>query len=352
MGYGAFDSDFGGVGDTFTVSGPIPTAAGYAAYAEECRADGDEPLDEEGWREQEVEDFESELLGTLRAASADLGLALSRRGPRGGYPAAGFDDDFTLVAEASPVAVGFRQWQHDYVVGVAPAAGMLDALRDVEGNAAAFLELGRLPESYEALYDTVRSAVQDYVRLRLMANGIECRFRTSGYTSAAYEQPADPKAETARLRAVAEAGIKRLDRQPDDALDELDGAGRVAFLAGMRAAFGEDEAPFRVVVPVFDADFDDLWLFTPGEPDANFTRKAAPHERAWLAALPPGEGGRAALPEGAEAEALVARIQGAEDSLVVTAAEYAAATGEDCVVSWDGGAVEMTLAEAARAPSP
>lgn len=350
MGYGVYDSDFDGTGGTFLVSGPIPTEEGYAAYVADCRSDGDEPLPEDAWREQECEDFESDLDDALRGAVSDIGLTLAKR-TRGSYPRAGFDEDFTLRAEGDQVAVGLRQWQHDYVIGVAASARMAEALADPEGEAATFLETGRLPEAYKAIYDGARDAVQDYVRLRMMQDGFECRFRTSGYTSGTYEKPEDMKAAMAEALNAARAGLRRLDQQPDDALRDLDAAGRVAYLSAVREAGGEP--PFPVAVPLFEAGTRTLHLLVPGEPDTGFTRTPTPAEMAWLSGLPTDADGNAPLPDAPEAAALVSRIQGSEYHLVVTAHEYAAATGEECEVSWDGGECSLVLAEPpAGAPRP
>lgn len=222
MGAGVFSSDFNGTGTTFLVSGElVDHEQDYRAYLKEeaenegfVEVDGKwlaedgqvyEGLDAlaralerqdlhvmsmEQLMESRREDEISNLISSIAADAGKLGLTLGLRKGNRIDQSMCLDNDFAAIADDFLVEIGWRDWEHDFVVGVAAGGSVETALQDTEYHAADIIaNYGMSPDRFQTLHMHLVNAVAEYIRLGLMDNGFDCRFRTSGYTTSGYEIP-------------------------------------------------------------------------------------------------------------------------------------------------------------------
>lgn len=225
MGVGVFSSTFEGRGSTVLVSGTLCTREDYDAYRENFQGeDGDEsePMPYEHWARQECDDDLANLAGALQSLAESLGgtkAFLGRRAER-----ADFDHDFARLGSDSHWEIGVRGWEHDHVVGVAVGGVLGAAMANPEGEAGiqAVLEFRATPAELSQRGDTLQDALAECVRFELMANGFDCRFKTSGYTSSAYTVPEDLPAAQAAAKAAVVAAVAAVQAMADRDLLGLD----------------------------------------------------------------------------------------------------------------------------------
>lgn len=312
MGVGVFSSDFDGRGVTFIVDGPLTDSDDYQSYLAaliedhdeiviDQAADGawnfrhqDDPVpdpDDSYWacgqhdsktdafkaaaekydihvmdedaHSQDVYDSENErFIEIIRSAATELGAAKTSggRGGRFGGPSADFDSDFVLVAEGEYFNIAWRSWEHDFVVAVSADLREAGDWFEDQESAESFCEvvsnIGLLPEQAADLINKLNESVAGFLRAKLIEDGVECRFKTSGYTTSAYQMDASEipaylektKADIARLVSVLTASA-------EDNLAAMTRPQRIEFLKeALRAQAAGVELPFRIEVPVFQCD--------------------------------------------------------------------------------------------------
>lgn len=249
MGVGVFDSNFNETGGTFLVSGPLAGNDDYADYIKSIRVENpniiiDEADDTdwnfrssedpmpikndpywkvgsfateddalsaacekhdinimlyEEWARQQYDDFNESLLYIVTQAGQELGLNVDNRN---GFSSsrASFDSEFSgLLSDPNKnmFAVGWRSWEHDFVIGVGASAdetsrnySWQDILSTPDTLASEIINaIGRSPKEFTEAYQKTIDAISLYIRISLMESKIECRFRTSGYTSGSYTLP-------------------------------------------------------------------------------------------------------------------------------------------------------------------
>ncbi|MGY3591973.1 hypothetical protein ACVIGB_000004 [Bradyrhizobium sp. USDA 4341] len=231
MGVGVYQSDFNGTGHTFLVSGPLPTEAEYDEHVKEVGPEDEEVAgaDFPTWAQDQYDQANEELVVAVEQACRELGFGIE---PRKGFRAsrAAFDSEFVAIAHGGVVSVGWRSWETDFVVAVGPSRSAEERLGYEIDHA--LRELGRDPESYRQDYDAHSSAIEEFIRLSLMSNaGLECRFKTSGYTSALYVMPEGVANRLAVLKEQIRAGADKLLADPSDALGQIDAKERAKIIS-------------------------------------------------------------------------------------------------------------------------
>lgn len=93
------------------------------------------------------------------------------------------DKNFSLVCERGLFQVGIRSWETDYIIGVAPAAGLYNTFQD---DLEIFTEYGVEPEEFRERVGDISERILFIARAALFKNAIQARYRTSGYTTGRY----------------------------------------------------------------------------------------------------------------------------------------------------------------------
>lgn len=351
MGVGVYHSDFQGTGGVILVDGPIGTDEDYQGYVEEMEKDGEEPVDRETWEQQEVDDFEDNLKHTVVSALQKLGFD-----PSGSRERASFDSDFVSLADRACFEGGYRSWQHDYVVAV---AGNPRRIPEEEGLDFV-VEHGRTREAWQAMYDSTLADLLRYVRISLQEEHIDCKVRTSGYTTSMSPKEENPLAVLESLRASLVERLKGLDLDRELALKDATREERVAIVAACEDAYSDsDEFPgvggdVNPVVPVYDPEHDSITLFSPFEVGPQAQMMVPEQLRGTIAAFE-GDDALFPIPRNAATESWFRSYRTMGMTLLVAADEFAEGAKRDCVVAWNDepDIVRVTLATApVLAPSP
>lgn len=347
MGVGTFSSDFHGTGGTFIVDGPLATETDYEAYKVEA---GDDPMEYTEWMIQEDEDFNEDLVGALSELCRQLGMTLGKR-RRLEASRAPFDSDFVAIGDNDIVAVGWRSWENDFIIGVGPDRAWLGYLD--EGGAEAIREKARPVEALREEFGVLQQAIQDYVRLGLMERGYECRFKTSGYTSASYDKPDDIEKAKADLKVTIDAVSKSLEMNAEDALNVATEEQRIALA---HAVLSDSSFDLKIEVVLYDHDDSSVTTYDPAA-ETFAAQMAVPEEfRGGMAALEVVEDGLSAVPRNEAFAPFFASLQARRrgDVLVLSVDEYVKAAGEPLVVEYNDGpqnfAVEFDGAAAGSTP--
>lgn len=269
MGVGVFSSDFKGTGGTFLVDGLVGGEDEYRAYvlenlpasvmpfeewkasvAEDPEASEDEykdylfevpseeAVDFETWQTDQNMSLTSDIEAILATAARELGMTVSTA--RGGrYERADFDGDFVLVGGDQYVQIGWRSWQHDYVVGVGADSQVFGWVSEPSAHSGEIIDrFGLTKDAFVGIYASLAEHVEEYVRLSLMQAGQDCRFKTSGYTASSYEAPTEG----------FEAALEALR----DSIKQLRGSFPLSFGDGIKTADWADRE--EIIKTVIDGD--------------------------------------------------------------------------------------------------
>lgn len=93
------------------------------------------------------------------------------------------DKNFSLICEKDIFQVGIRSWETNYIIGVVPAAGLYNMLQD---DLEIFAEYGIEPEEFRERVRDLSQRILFIARAALFENGIQARYKTSGYTAGRY----------------------------------------------------------------------------------------------------------------------------------------------------------------------
>lgn len=202
MGVGVYESNFNETGRTFIVSPPD--------FDDSSNDDDEDDRSADEISQQAHDDHLEDVVWRIIEAGNELGFDINEHALR--YSSKDdsrfvMDKSFTVIIENDFVQVGFRGWESDMIIGV---AGAHPDFEDIESNYELFerysLPLAQLAETYHSL----ASSVYDYIQLTLQENGIECRVKTSGYTSAEIIVPDDIATQKAALKEVIVALVVKL----------------------------------------------------------------------------------------------------------------------------------------------
>jgi hypothetical protein len=336
MGYGTYSNDFDGRGSTFIVTG--------------CLDEDQDALDA---HEEDLHDF-------IAAAADAVGFSVEKL-HGGRWPRAPFDPEFVAVAHNGVVVVGWRTWVSDQVVAVGPTNRISERL-DLDAERLVY-EAGRAEKAYANDYSNLVDMADEYFRLCLQSEGLECRYKTSGYTSAKYKAPENLDARIEELREKILAATENFSLSRGDALLKLGADERAEVVRTGREARGYSYGGGKVrydtlvVVPFVDKRAGCIRGFAPQmledapETDGLVFEMVIPDDlRDFMMALPGDEA--SAIPRVPETEAFFRERQAKDDiSVVVSAWEFAGATGEEVAVDLpDVGDAKNRSAVLAEAP--
>lgn len=173
----------------------------------------------ETWSQEQYDDFNSNFIAIVKRAGTELGLGISQYSDlhTRKVTRASFDSDFCEILN-DPIknmfSVGWRSWEHDFVIGIGASESTnfgssyswQDLLSKPDNQYFApeiIIYSGKSPTRFGDDYQKMITAVEEYIRLSLMKDGIECSFKTSGYTTGSYELP-DAKVVEERLLQLRE----------------------------------------------------------------------------------------------------------------------------------------------------
>lgn len=335
MGVGVYSSDFNGSGGTFLVSGPLASQEDYEEFRAnqlESGEDSDFVMDYSDWSQDQYNDFNQELIVTLERAGQALGLSVEPRKPGSyGLVSAEFDREFTRIMECPFLEVGWRSWEHDFVIGVGGSGNWPDWMGSPDAYADEIIqETGRPAGTAAELYGKLAKNVQEYMKLSLLESGMECRYRTSGYTTGSYAVPDDIAAQKELIKGEITQGLQTLAMPREEALATASKEDRIEVA---RHLAGENFVDIRPKVIAFDADEQAAVLYDLRDLDEAEAVIALPQEVLDSLKSLGYSKGLNAFPRNSDTENFLATLQRKRDTrLILTADEVAAATAEDCVV--------------------
>lgn len=311
MGYGTYESKFNGTGNTFNVSGPLAQDEDYQAYLNSLKEafaslvveaatehgynyrDQSEPaptpaseyfengrfdtendaliaalrakdqyvMSQSEWATQEYDEFNTLMIETVAQAGEDLGMAVQTTGISH-LTRSDVDSDFVGIADSRILAIGWRSWETDFVIGVGAKKShdWQNYLSEPENyKKEMMLETGRNPTDFAAQCHATAENISHYIRLCLQENGLECRYKTSGYTSAPYPVPEATEAIKLTLKNDITAALAAFEVEPNVALATLSSAERLHFIKTVCELDEEDD--YRLKTPIFNHDTQSvLWV--------------------------------------------------------------------------------------------
>jgi hypothetical protein len=328
MGVGVYSNDFQGTGGTFIVSGPL----------------NDD--------QDENQLFYEDMLQVLYNAGRDLGIVRDLEGEEPKYRAS-FDTDFVGVMEAPKHGVGVRSWEHDFIVGVGARerGEWQDMLANRDSYATQIIEMtGRSPEAFEKLCSELSDNLLTYMRLSLQEAGLECRFRTSGYTTQEYPLEKDGESMMVDLIPVIQEQIRLLDAPIHHGLREQSEEERAQTMKAIFDMPAGDrwtiEKSLGVAVPLYLHKKPEIMWVDPIEARYIGTSpliwEGTDVDLAKIMADAPQEGGVSAIPRNEATEpwfqfrqALGSPANPNMLMLITSADEYSDAVGEDLIIQYD-----------------
>lgn len=271
MGVGVYSNDFDGTGGTFIVNAPNLTDADYVEYVTDCQSSGIEPVNHDDWMQDAYDDENSFLIETIEAVGRSLGLTvLERNGYLPRYPSKNFDDNFISVIDDTVITAGWRSWESDLIVGVAVDKSLRAPFAEPNAHEIElFDQFGRYPDAITRCATELSSAVQRYLLLSCLQNGLDCSFRTSAWTTSPYSiAPDEIAVELASLPSKIKAHYLELSLSPEEAKKTLSPGERAQIVAMLHRVH---DPLFRVAIPfycvaknavIWKDGFDDETLFS------------------------------------------------------------------------------------------
>lgn len=391
MGVGVYGNNYNGTGVSFLVDGVLSTEDDYRAYCQDVG--DDDAVSFETWAQDAGDDQSTAIMDAIESVRVRVGLDHPGNGRARFEP----DTDMSLLANGR-FEIGLRSWEHDFVIGIVPDAALRENLEGAEdfndeqakrtyGNdgyrhrlfqwhlaAEDLVETFGLPanEVVDLVCTTVDNLKQLLI-LELQGNGQKCRFRTSGYTTGAYDVTADDVRETEmeRLTTDIKAAMARLDAPAIDNLKALSAEQRHLLLKmtdrSRLSDYKSDLQKLHVLVPYATCSTHDgrtfhqinLYDLTEGQ---TFSSSTVPDSLKEQMVAFVGEGDIKALPDTPEWQAWWVDHRAKEGkykslNLIASAAEIENVWKDDIVLTFEddeGDTVEVNLSEtlAPTAPAP
>ncbi len=366
MGVGTYREDYGGAGRSINVDGPLTSDEDYEAYKKEQEDDGEHVLSQDEYNQDQYDGFNERLLETVVSVARDVGLS-SDLESRFGNRCASFDKDLTAVASGGPFAIGWRSWEHDFVVAIGPSSSFEDFVDSPEANAGwAITECGR-PAA--ALADDYRAVLDDFeslVRVTLLSEGMDTSVPTGSYTSSTDKLPDDYETRIETLTRSVKEGFWRLSRDASQAMSEATVDERLALAKAIVGYDAGDVDPGdlpKVLVAVHD-EGGGIGLWDPRDEENGLHASmsvGSPEFASYLASLPHDADGLAPIPFCAETEAWYAKEVRTDPhkglQVALSAEQYAGIAGGTCTVTWNDDVTGETgtyelVADPAASPRP
>lgn len=378
MGVGVYESNFNGTGETFLVDGPLSTDDDYNFYVRNTiatekgisvdkvvlekdvndvlDADFDDPddygtLSFEQWAQDDYDDFNRDMIMSVEEAADALGMPIS---VRDNFRAdrANFDGDFVQIAEDDYVEIGWRSWETDFVIGVAPSRQAKEWVEDGAYHTDDIVnETGLTPDEYAEKVANLVSQTASYLRVALSDAGLDLKYKTSGYTTSSYDREDKPEEVLAELKET----IQGLRNDTQRSLSEVTSEQRVKLAKALMDT--DHRHDIEVMVPIYNKAAGQFILCDPSKDDnPRISAPKAEDVEAYLKTLDDVDG-FVPVPVNENTGAWFKALQDKHDFILVTTAdEYAQASGEGCVVemNWDNeaGFREFPFAAAQDGPAP
>ncbi len=318
------------------VAPPDTGEAAYARYVVGYDGDDGTEAEPQDWAEEVAAEFEERLVDELDNACTAMRLATV---DRVGLSSPPMDHDlsFSTIAWGATVEVGWRAAEGGYEVAVMPTGPFRAALAG--GDASELVRSGRSPREFAAAHAACVGAVAGYLSRHLAETGFDVP-----------KTAARGGARTVRERLDA------TERTAEENLGRIDPGERLEVIAAISECAREGRtAPARMLVAAYDPDSQTLFLMRPGEAGGPCVSHPVPARLEGVCrGLPVGQG-IVALPASKAATDWMRSVSGGRTrAFVVAADEFEQALGEDCVVSWDGdaGQVEVANLTGGSAPRP
>lgn len=388
MGVGVYTNDFNGSGGTFIVDGLLGDEDGYRSYVIETTgrdagvdfqswkrdlaedpSSGEaeyqdylfncgksEAIDFETWHSDQVEMFESDFMEIVKIACSELVIAQVP-----GRRRAAFDENFLLVAENSHIQVGYRSWEHDYVLGVGGDERTVDWGGTPEDMAGEIIEeTGLAPSVYGDTYANLSEKVRRYVCLSLMRDGINCSYRTSSYTTSKYEEPEEGYSEALKqLRAEIRELNTILEMSFEDGLDSGSEKERIEIARAILSC--DHNTSLRAAVPIFDPERGNVKFYAPTEERIFAAAQASDAIKEEIAAIADSHDDTDdffAIPRNDQTVGFFSEFQEKfKDYVIISADEWKAAVSSDLKIEWtddneDRWEAELIMSAEGAVPAP
>lgn len=217
MGVGVFSDDFDGTGGTFIVNMPYTSEEEFRSLQESGEVDAE--TDFETFSKAEYDDENLMLIEAIERVGGDLGLDVCKRKNEWHFhpeyaTSKNLDDDFFTVINDSLVAIGWRSWETDLIVGIGAPKSEYGRIteKDYEDSVK---EFGVPPEKVAKIYNEMKDALFKFTLNRLLSEGFECSFRTSGYTSSRYKMEECDMDDLAATVKQLHAQLSAMHSSPD-----------------------------------------------------------------------------------------------------------------------------------------
>ncbi len=179
MGVGVYSNNFDETGGTFLVDGPDCSDEAYQASIEDMDEDDQPSL--EGWASDQGSDHFELMNDAITEALESVGMEIGANSKRD------FQHDFLVHTRDKGFVIGTRGWEHDSVVGVWQDEEYGEYQGHVNGDVVEMaLRDGVMPERMCARRRKIADDLLELIRLHMQSYGLECSFKTSGYTSQRY----------------------------------------------------------------------------------------------------------------------------------------------------------------------
>lgn len=215
MGVGVYSNNFDETGGTFLVDGPDCTDDAYDAAMEDV--DADERVDLETWMDDQQSDHSSMIDDAVSEALRSVGIELGANSDRD------FENEFKVHTRDKGFVIGLRGWEHDTVVGVWQDEEYGEYQGHVNGDVVEMaLRDGVLPSVMCQRRRQIADDLLELIRLEIQECGVDCRYKTSGWTSSQYPRldEASLEARRAELQAQIKAGLAWVSRPYEQAIRE------------------------------------------------------------------------------------------------------------------------------------
>jgi hypothetical protein len=338
MGVGNYRDNFHGTGATIAVDGPLGTDEDYEAYVKDFGgAEDDTPMPRDAWSQDEYDQANEDLIHVVRSALADVGFQPAGTG-RFGSGRCDFDNEFVSIAEGDVLEVGWRSWQHDFVVAVGPNSSFSSYAEHPQSYAGEIIsERGMPPQAFKDAYDALVVETEEYLRLSLLKAGLKTTRPTTSYTSSSDALPPDAGERIEALAKSLKDGFAKLTRPAEDVVSKATTEERLAIAKAILALHPSDagDAP-AVVVPTYVTG-GSVSMWRPGEGDGLIVSATVPGElRDYMDTLPEVDD-FVPIPFNETTEAWFASRQERSRGkhVILSAEQFATITGEDCELHWE-----------------
>lgn len=179
MGVGVYSNNFTETGGTFLVDGPDCSDDEYQSSTGDM--DEDDVPDLDTWIQDQYDFQRGAMDEAITKVLQAVGLVVGANSERD------FEHEFHVHTRDKGFVIGTRGWESDAVVGVWQDEEYGEYEGNVNGDVVEMaLRDGVMPERLCARRRKIADDLLELIRVQMQDRGIDCRFKTSGYTSTQY----------------------------------------------------------------------------------------------------------------------------------------------------------------------